>query len=782
MDRRRPAEGNATQGGESGPGAPALADASLATRIVGSMPLAARPGPATRLALRMRDAVPASIEAIGREAGREREAGGLYNMAPAVFSLGILAYFAAPAEPLLPASLLPAIALALIAVTRRERGAGFIAAAALALFLAGMAAAQIKGRVSGAADFPARISGVVDGVVILADRNSRGGPRYLLRPLAIEGLKHMPTRVRVSVAPGGPQARPGDIVRLKASLSRLSGPAYPGGYDFSFASWHDGLSAVGFSQGRAQILQDVDAASGLRERFEIAVNRVREAVAGRIRAGLPGEAGDVTVALVTGDRSGLYAATVESLRRSGLAHVLAISGLHMALVSLTVMAAVRWTLAWFPSVALHHPVKKWGAAAALASATAYLFLSGMSVSTQRSFAMICVMLAAVLLDRRALTIRNVATAALIVLAFSPEALLEPGFQMSFAAAASLVAAYEAWTAWKARGRRGEPAVPGLPMRVFGGIAAIAFTTIVAGTATGIFAAWHFHRVAMLGTLANVAAMPLITIAVMPLALISCLLMPYGAESLALAPLGLSIEAVIAISDRVNELGPDMVTGALAAPLLPLSAAGLVALTMLRSRLRLVGAAMLLALPLAWRPVAAPDVIIAENGRAAAVLDADGRLAPLWPRRERFTQDIWMRAYSGGVEGDIAPMKGLCDADSCEAVLPSGKRLTIVYAPVRIEAACASADILAAPRLWWVDCRGERKPELVLRRADFENGGSIAIHLEASGADGTAPRWRTQTSRQAGIRPWQPQVAAPPESRFAPSPGIAAPTDEAAPDQ
>ena len=214
----------------------------------------------------------------------------------------------------------------------------------------------------------------------------------------------------------------------------------PGGYDFGRELFYEGIGASGFSYGAPEIIDLGPVPFWIRWKIPIAT--LRESIGSRIEAALPGGTGEIANALITGDRGGIADRTTEALRRSGLGHILAISGLHMALVVGAVFGGLRAVLALSPALALRRPIKKWAALGALGAALFYLLLSGASVSTQRSFVMLSVMLVAVLLDRRAFSIRNVAVAAMIILMITPEVLLTVSFQMSFAATLTLIAGFE----------------------------------------------------------------------------------------------------------------------------------------------------------------------------------------------------------------------------------------------------------------------------------------------------------------------------------------------------
>jgi len=553
-----------------------------------------------------------------------------------------------------------------------------------------------------------------------------------------------------------------------ARLQPISGPAYPCAYDFAFASWMEGLGMSGFFMGApVTAVNPVRPAFG--DRAMALLNNIRSSITGRIRAGLPGEAGDIAAALITGDRTGLSNETQESLRRSGLAHILAISGLHMALVTLTVIWLIRILLILVPGLGEHYPVKKWAVMSGFAAATIYLLLSGASVATQRAWLMISVMLAASLMDRQAITMRSVAIAAIIILAVSPSSVFQPGFQMSFAAVAALVSVYRDWnehrTGRMEKSLAGGQGFIGGTMRYFGSLAG---TSLIAGLATTLFALWHFHRVAPMGVVSNLAAMPLVSLFVMPLALAAMVLMAFGFERLALSPMGTAIEGVVAVSDKVNSYGMDFETGAKPLLLLVCSGLFLVIVCGLRTKLRflaLVPFAGIIA-GASMKPVI-PDLLIAQDGRAIAVRSelvnasenneqSAGTLSLPYPDRNKFVTGIWQKAFSPGTPLGGMPQGITCTNDSCRFSI-NERQVEVVYDPDLLDEACQSADILLAPRLWWVNCRG-REPELVLKRGDFERFGVHSLFLEEA-AIRIETGW-PDSGEAVSRRPWLQRIEIP----------------------
>src|SRR6202012_3197425 len=301
------------------------------------------------------------------------------------------------------------------------------------------------------------------------------------------------------------------------------------------------------------------------------------------------------------------------------------TGYHMAVVADVVFFAVRALLALFPALTAAFPIKKWSAAACLLAAAFYLLLSGCDVATQRSFFMTAVVLIAVIVDRRAVTFRTLAVAALIVLILAPEALVHPSFQMSFAATLGLVALVQI----------GMPKLFATPdhsttarIALWGGreLMVLTLASFVAGLATTPYAAFHFHRVTPYGVLANLAAMPVVSAVVMPAGMLGLLAAPFGLDGFFWWLMGVGIDWMIVVTQWVAAL-PGAV-GRMAAfgigPLI-LASCGLVLMGLLRTPLRWSGAGVL-ALAILWALAAPqPDILISGDGHNVAVRGKDGRL-------------------------------------------------------------------------------------------------------------------------------------------------------------
>ena len=363
---------------------------------------------------------------------------------PVFLSLGIAAYFALPAEPHSLTGTLAVATVAVIALIVVRRPVIF-AATLLTLFVAlGFASAQwrtmrVTAPVIQEKMRPVTVIGTAEKVTLV----DKGGFRLILGEPEVQELPttSTPARVRITVRTKSDVLLPGDSVRLRAILLPPPEPVAPGAYDFAHQAWFDRIGAVGYVVSSARRVPAIGQRT-LLEEASFVIWRGQAQVAERIRSALPGTKGAVAAALLTGDRGGIPEAVTGNLRDAGLAHLLAISGLHVGLVAGILFFAVRGILALWESAALRYPIKKWAAMAALAGAFGYLLLTGATVSTQRAFIMTAIFLLAVMVDRAVITMRPVAWAATVILLFTPESLWQAGFQMSFAAVIALIATYE----------------------------------------------------------------------------------------------------------------------------------------------------------------------------------------------------------------------------------------------------------------------------------------------------------------------------------------------------
>lgn len=622
---------------EAAPGDPS---GEIAPRLPRAPPPCAGPGFAARCVV--------AVARVDRALAAERDRGVPFLLVPVLLACGALAYFALPAEPT-TAALVAAFGLTAASVALAfDRPQLKPVLVALLFVLAGMLFAKWETERAATPMIGEAISTVVTGRVTSMEQQASGRTRLTLEVVSTEKptLRYAPERIRLSATKLPDGLAVGGTVAGPARLFPPSGPLRPGSYDFSFESFFDGIGANGFFLGSPRLAQATPASFG--GRFAAAVERTRAALSGRIRERIGGAEGEIAAALIAGTRAGIPEEVNEALRRTGLAHVLSISGLHMALVAATVMGALRMAFAFFPGFSARRPVKKYAAGAALLAAAVYLFISGSAVAAERSFLMLAIMLVALLFDRAAITMRNLAIAAIVVLVVSPHEVVGPSFQMSFAATAALIGAY-AW--WAERRRTKMPAarfadrtrlsrVAGTIVRYALGLAA---TSLVAGAATTIYGAWHFQRVSPLSLAANLAAMPIVSVAVMPPAVLAMAAMPFGLDGPFLDVMGRGIAALVSIADWFSQRTPVDAVGAVPVAAVLAATAALLIATLSTTWLRALALPFVVVAAAQFATHRSPELLVAENGGLLAVPLSDGRLALNRNRPNLFAVEDWMRA-------------------------------------------------------------------------------------------------------------------------------------------
>lgn len=507
---------------------------------------------------------------------------------------------------------------------------------------------------------------LVEGWVTGIDPREEGA-RIRIRVHAMSDISESarPPLVRMTQMSGEPPF-PGRFVRCYGALRAPPSPMIPGDYDFSRDAHFAGLGAVGFVYGQCD-------AGGLGEprkgAWELELASFRRRIAERVDEAAGERAGGFAAALVSGDRSLMAEADREALRASGLAHLLAISGLHLGLVGGMIYLSIRRSLALWEWFALRVPVQKVAAIVALVVLSGYFVMSGMSVATQRAYIMSLVFFGAILFDRPALTSRSLALAMILVLLMQPETVATPGFQMSFAASGALVAAFRLWNQRQAN----QLANPSFVGKLQGAWAAIALSSLVGTLGTTPFALAHFDRLAPLGLIANLVAMPLVSILVLPAAAISMILTPFGQADLGLHVFGQSLELILLVAHKFADWGSRF---AATTPTLPPVGVAALALASLsigvfaihEGRALVVPSLIALAAVALWHLEPQPVVKVTAGGWVA--IEEDGGDTLYWTGNGR--PGLKPLSYS---DLDVSPD---CN-DGCELKLPSSKA-KIVFGP------------------------------------------------------------------------------------------------------
>ena len=658
------------------------------------------------------------------------------------FGCGAVLYLAADTEPKLWAATAAALVGAALAVLARHRPIAFPVLLGLAGVAAGFAVATAQtARIAHPVLRVPVGSATLGGYVEVREGRERSD-RITLRVAHLEAkrIAERPQRVRLAVRKD--TAPPvGSFVELKAHLSPPLPPLRPGGYDFARDMYFLKIGASGYALGKIKVTPP-PAAGGWWLRYASFLDATRATIDRRIHAQLPGDRGAIASALISGTRDAITTPVNDAMYVSSLAHVLSISGYHMAVVAGIVFFVFRGTLALVSGLAIRRPIKKWAAGAAFAAALFYLLLSGSEVATQRSFIMIAIVLIGIMMDRPTLTFRTITIAAFGVLLLSPQAVAHPSFQMSFAATLALVAGYQHGLPWKAD--RDTPFAARLALWGGSEIVGLILASVVAGLATTPYAAYHFHRLAPYGVIANLAAMPVVSAVVMPMGILGVVMIPFGFDAPCWTVMGWGINWMIDVVLWVAHL-PGAVGRVPAFGIGPLVLATLaiLLLCLLRTPLRWTGV-LVGVIACLWAATAPrPDVLVSADGQTAAIRGPDGRLGILHSGRDSFAVKEWLAADADArLPKDKTLEAASCDAVGCIGRLKDGRLVSMVLAIEAFDEDCRRAAVVISPRQAQGDCAAT----LIDRRVSQAHG-AIALRW-------TGEHFEETAARPSGLdRPW-----------------------------
>jgi competence protein ComEC len=679
---------------------------------------------------------------------------------PVFMGIGVLGYYTLRFEP--EVWIGPAIAAPLLGAAVLLPGGrwllGPFAATALGFAAAQMAtirAPPIE------ADLPTHatiVTGTVRAVEALPD-----GRRITIQPAWLDGVAEplrRSVRTRLQKKDDGELAS-GDQVRIRALVRPPAPPSYPGGWDLQRDAFYAGLGGSGYALGKAERISQAVPSAPMRF-----MQWLRETIAHRVIAVIPGAAGAVSVTLLTGASMAIPETDHAAFRDSGLAHLLAVAGLHIGIVMGFALTVSRFGFSLSERASLFWPTKKLAAVCALAAGGAYMVLTGMHVPIIRSFVMACLFTVALLADRKPFSLRGLGLAAVVLMLIAPQEVPGVSFQMSFSAVLALIAGYEALRPWLRR-------LHGVTWqrRLASHIAALALTSALAGSASAPYGAYHFGHVQVYFVLANMVAVPLTAMWVMPAGLIALFLMPVHLEALALVPMGWGAEAVLWVA-RATAALPAATFDVPHIPAwgLEVFSFGLAWLGIWQTRRRLAGIVVMLvglASPLVDRP---PDLLVSADGRLIAVRMGQQAFLQQAQGGSKFTRDAWAQYWGVGSfqafpgEGghpagvnllnkdDVAPDVIRCEKDAC-LLRPYLDRPGALLARGALHPnGCDQASVVVSaeparglcPKPW---------PKLVDRFTVWRFG-SAAVWLDRDGARIMTDRW------ERGDRPWVPPLPKP----------------------
>lgn len=640
---------------------------------------------------------------------------------PIAMGVAILIYYALPSEPPLWLGVgVMVVAGLVLALGWRQPYVRFAAMLVLAGSL-GFARAQWQ-----TAAMPPMVQ-IPTGVTALSGFVQRveplpSGARVVLRAPRIDYGPTLRRVVRIKLKQGDVLPTPGTLVKTYALLFAPQRPAYPGGWSQQRDYYFENIAAVGAAVTDLRVLRPAKPAY-----LANWLQNIRLRIAKTLLATLPLSTASVAITLLTGDEQVIPPTERQNFVLAGLAHILAVAGLHVGIVMGLFFLLARWLLSRHSWVTLHWPGKPIAALVALGVGGGYALLTGAHLPILRSLAMASFITLGMLLGRRAISLRGLGLAACILMLMTPYVIMGPSFQMSFSAVVALITGYAAvspaWTRLHAVWRS-------MTGRMLMLLAELAYTSLLAGAASMPFAAYQFQQITPYWIPANLVAVPLTAFWILPLGLVGLALLPLHLAWLAFKPMGWGIAIIVWMTGHIAQW-PDaqiMVAPVPSAAIL-LFAAGLAWLCIWRSHIRLAGIGLMLtALVVAFmaRP---PDVLVSSTARLIAINQPHAVLVVAQRRASRFTLEQWRYVW-----GDKPLVLSQCSGPTCLV----GK---VLYAAVPVKS-CPGAVLVVSP-VAQPGCAGA----VVLDAPRAQQGGALAAWISGRHV------WVRSDVSVQGRRPW-----------------------------
>ena len=607
----------------------------------------------------------------------------LFLLWPYAVIAGLIVSLATPTEPDTTALGLVGGATAIGLVLSRGQLAIFRTLTMAAAFWAGFSLLAVHAALFGTTMLVRPAYGSYEMRVDEIVSEAESGVRAIVSGITPTGTSRaVPIRRARIVVAKGPALAPGDVIRAPVRFYAVPGPVVPNGFDTQFHTFFDGVGAYGNTTGTVETISSGDSSAP-----ERIIDGIRRGIAARIDADLQRPAAGIARALITGDQSAVSDEARETMAAAGLAHVLSVSGLHLTNVAGLVLVTLRGGLALISGVHRLVSVKRVAAAGAVLASLSYFAISGGNVAALRSTIMLVLVLGAIVFGRRALTMRNVAIAALIVIATDPASVFRPSFQLSFAAVVALIGAWELM-------RPPEGREQSLLARTGGYLWGIVLTSLIAGGATLLFSVYHFQQTSPLGVLGNLFSLPLVGFVMMPAAVLATLAMPFGWEAPFVTVMGWSIDRMLDLGGLVASWSSAFDYSPLLAPLaLLLGLAALAWFTFLPTWHRLIAPALLLPAVLLFALDQPPDVLIADTTQAV-VMRGDNGLGLVAGKGSSFAVDVWRETYGEPIEA-ASPLR--CDSVGCFGTSARGFTIAIVRDPAGFYEDCGLADLVITRR-------------------------------------------------------------------------------------
>lgn len=640
-----------------------------------------------------------------------KEAESLFYWIPVAIGLGIIFFFQLPFDPDPNIAIAATISTILITYLLRKFYIPYTIALAILFFVLGYSAAQYRAISLDAPKIKEKIEDIWIEANISEITYFDNGRRLILENIDSDDLLsyETPLKIRVNTRSDVSSFQIGDRVLLKASLMPPPEPMIPNGFDFSYYLYFKQIGAIGFAKSRIILLDE-----NTKNSFENYVNKLRKAIADRISSQIENPFAAIANGMMVGDASQINKDDFDIIRVSGIAHIIAISGMHIVCVVGMVFFATRFLLTRFSDFALRYNVKKVSALIAIIFSFIYLLISGSPVSAQRAFVMSSLVLSAIVFDRNSTPMRSIAISAIIILLITPEALMGASLQMSFAACVALIASYEVSTKFFAH-KFGRSFIAKSTIY----ITSVTFSTLVAGAATAPFIIYHFNQFSTYSILANILCVPLSDFFIMPFGMISMLLMPVGLDFITLKPMEWGLIAMFNYAKYISELpNASFFIPSFTSYGMSFVIVGGLVLCFLSTRLRYAGLIAIVIGFTTLKDVRKPDIAIDKSGKFFVIKDEKDNLYFSAKRIPKFAKGAWMQNLGINDFQTINELNS-CDENSCYISNANSKSAYVVFGEVQHQ--CKDADVVLNLSNQEYKCSNSK----VIKKADLiEKGGHL----------------------------------------------------------
>ncbi len=496
----------------------------------------------------------------------------------------------------------------------------------------------------------------INGQVKVIDYNSNNRPRLLITK-ANNFDRDLKGDYKISISKLEPWMKEGSCVELVAQLPKSFTPNPLSNYNMNRNNFYKEISAIGYSIGP---VYEKDCKEIQNNKSNM-ITKIRNKIKTVIENNTTPNEGAIIKALTIGDRSLISNKLNENYRTSGLAHVLSISGMHMSIIALLVFWLVRLLL--LPIGYGQYDFRKFAAIISISVTFLYFLISGQTISCIRAFIMTTLVLLGILLNRRAITLRLWAFALIVVVLLTPNAVLNPGFLMSFSATLGLISYYEKKSPqihdWLNKSN--------LISKILAYILGIVITDLVASIMTLPYTMYYFNQISVYTTLGNMLAGPIIAFWVMPMLLLFLITLPLNIYHYPLLFLEKGVYQVNQIADFVANL-PGATSGEQISPMsdfaIIMITFGLLWLCIWQAKWRRIGLVFILIGIINIFTAPKIDIVFDSKATTIAYRNKDNKLSITPWRKNRFLERIWTGA---NIKGKLNPSQNdiiNCSKDKC----------------------------------------------------------------------------------------------------------------------